>query len=91
MRRVPVSELNQNTAGVLARVERGERVEITRRGAPVAIIEPVQPDPLSGLIELGELRLARGPLPLLPASEERAADSAGLDALLEDRYRHGRW
>jgi prevent-host-death family protein len=91
MRQIPVRELNQHTADVLARVEMGERVEITRNGIPVAIIEPAQPDPLSGLIESGELRPARGALPLFSESEVTASDSAGLDAILEDRYGEGRW
>ena len=33
---VPVRELNQNTAGVLARVKRGEEIDITERGAIIA-------------------------------------------------------
>ena len=91
MRQVPVRELNQHTADVLARVERGERIEITRNGKGVAIIGPAQPNPLSGLIESGELRPAAGRLPLFSASDVFAADSAGLDTLLVDRYREGRW
>ncbi len=71
---------------MLARVETGARVEITRNGAPVAIIEPVQPDPLRGLIESGDLRPARGALPLLTESEVTAPDSAGVGAIREDRY-----
>ena len=42
MRRVPARELNQHTADVLARVERGERVEITRNGKLIAVIEPAK-------------------------------------------------
>ncbi len=91
MRQIPVRELNQHTADVLARVAMGERVQITRNGRPVAVIEPAEPNPLSELIESGDLRPARGRLPLSPAAEVRAADSAGLDAVLEDRYGHGRW
>lgn len=90
VRQIPIRELNQHTADVLARVERGERVEITRNGIRVAIIEPAQPDPLGRLIESGELRPARGALPLCTASEETASDSAGLDAVLADRYGDGR-
>lgn len=90
MRQVPVRELNQRTADVLARVESGERVEITRHGVRVAIIEPAQPDPLGGLIESGELRPARGRLPLLTMSGPVADDSLGLSAVLDDRYRRGR-
>ncbi|MHB1488435.1 MAG: type II toxin-antitoxin system Phd/YefM family antitoxin [Acidimicrobiales bacterium] len=91
MRQIPIRELNQHTADVLARVEMGERVAITRNGTRVAIIEPAQPDPLGGLIESGELRPARGSLPLFTESEVMAPDSAGLDAVLEDRYGEGRW
>lgn len=91
MRQIPVRELNQRTADVLARVEMGERVEITRNGTPVAIIGPALPEPLSGLIESEGFRPARGRLRLLPAPEMSAADSAGLDAIMDDRYGHGRW
>ena len=91
MRQVPVRELNQHTADVLARVEMGERVEIIRNGTPVAIIEPVQPNALRRLIESGELRPARGPLPLLSEGEVSASDSDGVDAILDERYGEGRW
>lgn len=40
MTRIPVRTLNQDTAGVLARVERGETVEITRRGRVVGLLVP---------------------------------------------------
>ncbi len=91
MRQVPVRELNQHTADVLARVERGERVVITRNGTRVAILEPAQPDPLSGLIDSGDFRPAQGPLPSMSEAEVPASDSAGVDAILEDRYGEGRW
>ena len=91
MRQVPVRELNQHTADVLARVEMGERIEITRNGSRVAIIEPAQPNPLSELIESGDLRPAQGGLPLLSPTDAVAADAAGLDAVLEDRYGAERW
>lgn len=86
MRQVPVRELNQHTADVLARVERGERVEVTRNGVRVAIIEPAQPNPLRELIESGELRPARSALPLFSPADDAAIDSAGLDAIMQDRY-----
>ncbi|MGH3859297.1 type II toxin-antitoxin system Phd/YefM family antitoxin [Actinokineospora sp.] len=41
MQQIPVRILNQDTAGVLARVEKGETVEITSRGRAVARISPV--------------------------------------------------
>ena len=91
MRRVPVRELNQHTADVLALVERGERIEITRNGHRVAVIEPAQPDPLGGLIEAGQLRPARGTLPLFDDSDQPSDDETGLHAVLDDRYGPGRW
>ena len=91
MRQVPMRELNQHTAEVMARVEMGERVEITRNGTRVAIIEPAQPHPLGLLIESGDLSPARGPLPTFSREDETASDSAGLDAVLKDRYGDGRW
>jgi len=91
MRQIPIRELNQHTADVLARVERGERVAITRNGTRVAIIEPAEPDPLSELIESGDLRPGLGSLLLFSDSEVAGSDSAGLEAILEDRYGTGRW
>lgn len=91
MRQVPVRELNQHTADVLARVEMGERVEITRNGRRVAIIQPARPNPLGELIESGELRPAQSQLPLLSPTEEAAGDSIGLHSVLDDRYGGERW
>jgi prevent-host-death family protein len=53
MEQIPIRTLNQDTAGVLARVERGEAVEITNRGRPIARIVPVDADPLSDLVAAG--------------------------------------
>lgn len=90
MRSVPVRELNQHTADVLADVEQGETVAITRNGKRVAIIAPAEPDPLAALLESAELRPARGRLPLVTADMPAAADSAGSDAVVADRQT-GRW
>jgi prevent-host-death family protein len=86
--RVPVRELNQDTAGVLARVERGEAVEITRNGRPVARITPIGPHPLSPLIVDGEVVLARHSLtPLRPrdAATPTADTVSVADLVAEDR------
>jgi len=37
---VPSRDLRNNTAGLLRRVEAGERIVITRRGKPVASLTP---------------------------------------------------
>ena len=86
-----IRELNQHTADVIARVEAGERIEITRNGTRVAIIEPATPHPLGALLESGELRPARGPIPVFSPAVETTSDSAGLEAVLEDRYGADRW
>lgn len=55
---MPVRELNQNTAGVLARVKRGEQIDITERGTVVARLVPAEVNPLSELIGSGKLHPA---------------------------------
>lgn len=43
---VTARELNQKTAQVLARVEAGETVTVTRNGQPLAVLRPyMQEDP----------------------------------------------
>lgn len=51
-------ELNQNTAGVLARVKRGEEIDITERGTVVARLIPADDHPLSDLMSSGKLHPA---------------------------------
>lgn len=54
MEQVPIRELNQNTAGVMERVEHGETVEITSRGKPIARIVPIsQHGELDDLVAAG--------------------------------------
>ena len=50
---------------MLARVKRGEQINITDRGVVIAKIVPAAPDPLSDRIANGTLRLpvASGPMP----------------------------
>lgn len=65
MGEVRVRELNQDTAGVLARVKGGEEIDITERGVVIARLVPAQPHPLASLISSGKLRPAtrRAPVP----------------------------
>ena len=58
MSEVPVRELQQNTAGVLARVKLGEHIDITERGAVVARLLPAEENPMAALINTGKLRPA---------------------------------
>jgi prevent-host-death family protein len=87
---VPVRELNQNTAGVLARVKRGEQIDITERGAVVARLIPAQDHPLAELINSGKLHPATlagpAPRPSGPVNTEHEAGEL-LRALRDDeRY-----
>jgi prevent-host-death family protein len=41
MRRVGARELKQHTGAVIERVQRGERLLLTHRGSPIAIITPI--------------------------------------------------
>jgi len=82
-----VRELNQNTAGVLARVKAGEAIEITERGVPIARLIPVQGQPLASWARSGKLRPATlaGPAPR-PSGPIRTEHEAGqlLRQLRED-------
>jgi prevent-host-death family protein len=78
MSEVPVRELNQNTAGVLARVKRGEQIDITERGAVVARLVPAQENPLAEMISAGRLHPATlsGPAPR-PSGRVKTDHEAG--------------
>ncbi|WP_043606429.1 MULTISPECIES: type II toxin-antitoxin system prevent-host-death family antitoxin [Protofrankia] len=55
MEQVPIRVLNQDTAGVLARVERGETIEITRHGRVIGRIVPATSGELDDLIAAGKV------------------------------------
>ena len=67
MTRVGIRELRQRASELLRLVERGETVEITDRGRPVARLSPI-PDgtPLERLRTSGEIEPATGTLDELP-------------------------
>jgi prevent-host-death family protein len=79
MEQIPIRTLNQDTAGVLARVERGESVEITNRGRPIARIMPITSDPLADLIAAGTVLppTVTGPVPMPTAEIQPGQPEAG--------------
>lgn len=94
--RVSVRELLHSSREVLARVERGERLQITRRGRVVAVISPPAPDEVAmdGLVEAGEIppgwrdrqAALRRTLDRLPARTAPAGPPTGTEELVADRY-----
>jgi prevent-host-death family protein len=67
MTSVGVRELRQRASELLRLVERGETVEITDRGRPVALLTPMPQDgPLERLRAVGDVETATGDLDDLP-------------------------
>ena len=52
MNRVSAKQLKQNTGRILRRVRSGEKLAITYRGKPVAIISPTEPDEQESLNQI---------------------------------------
>jgi prevent-host-death family protein len=90
MGQVPVRELNQDTAGVLARVEGGETVEITRHGRVIGRIVPAGVGELDDWVAQGRAVPATitGPIPV-PAHRAEPGSEAG--QLLQDLRDEERW
>jgi prevent-host-death family protein len=90
---IPVRQLNQDTAGVLARVERGESLEITSRGRPIArLVPPTSP----ATAELDDLVAAGRAVPATLSAPFTVPDGlvdAGADAgeLLSTLRDEERW
>jgi prevent-host-death family protein len=77
MNRVGVRELRQNLSVYLRRVRRGERLEVTERGRPVAVLGPIedQADAVTRLVARGvPIRRGGGNLADLPAPPRVAVD-----------------
>jgi prevent-host-death family protein len=55
MERIGLRELRQNASQYIARVARGETVEVTQRGRLVARIVPARPDTWEDMILRGEI------------------------------------
>lgn len=55
MERIGVRELRQHASRYLARVSRGESLEVTDRGRPVALLVPVKGDDWEDLIAAGRV------------------------------------
>jgi prevent-host-death family protein len=91
MDRVGVRELRQNLSVYLRRVRRGEALEVTERGRPVATLQPIKdPDDRLARLEARGIRLRRGLgnlAELPPPAKVKLDRSLGdvLEELREDR------
>ena len=54
MERVGASELKQHTGAVIARLQRGERLLLTHRGSPIAVISPIDQAEALGWLAVSE-------------------------------------
>ena len=69
MYRVGARELKQHTGEIIERVRKGERVVLTLRGEPVAVISPLDADALEEALNEETKRAERESLGWLAASE----------------------
>lgn len=61
MDRVGVRELRQNLSVYLRRIRRGESLEVTERGRPVAVLQPIAaPDDAFARLAARGIRVRRG-------------------------------
>ncbi|MES2867079.1 type II toxin-antitoxin system Phd/YefM family antitoxin [Microbacterium profundi] len=83
---VTKTELNQQTARVLARVAAGERLTVTDRGRPIAELSPPAKDTWAELVASGQVTVpnANGAL-RLPAVKSGKTSREILDDLRADR------
>jgi len=88
---IGIRELRQHASRYLRQVQRGETIEVTDRGHPVARIVPVPPaDGVNGLAASGRLVLAAGDAldlgpPLKPAEGEPLPSEALREARAGER------
>ncbi|MHB8290162.1 MAG: type II toxin-antitoxin system Phd/YefM family antitoxin [Acidimicrobiales bacterium] len=65
---VGIRELRQRASELLRQVERGESIEITDRGRPVALLSPLpEGNPLQRMRLAGDIEAATGTLEDLPS------------------------
>lgn len=86
MSSVSRTELNQQTAKVLARVAAGERITITDRGKPVAELVPPARTLWDGLVADGKVTRATnpGPMELPPPIESDLTAAEIIDDIRRD-------
>ena len=79
-----IRELRDSLTATMRRVQRGETIEVTHHGVPVAILSPLPTDRISRLVASGDVLLGKPldrPLQRVAVTGEMSAS----DALEADR------
>jgi prevent-host-death family protein len=86
MEKIGVRELRQHASRYLERVRRGETLEVTDRGRPVARLVPLTSDLWSDLVASGKVAIAEDETDLVEESPvDYKVDASGvLAAIRED-------
>jgi prevent-host-death family protein len=79
-----IRELRDTLTQTIRRVQRGETIEVTHHGAPVAVLAPVAADRIDRLVAAGEVAPGR-PLDRLPQRFPITGERTASQALEEDR------
>jgi prevent-host-death family protein len=90
MEQVAIRTLNQHTTDVIARVERGQVVEITNRGRPVARIVPIAAtETMADLVADGVALppTITGPIPMPAVAATSGSEAGALVSGLRDEER----
>lgn len=78
MKAVPVRELQREIRSILDRVEKGESLEITRRGRPVARLVPARPTRVEAWPDLAaRARKVLGPRHVTPPPSQQLVTDRG--------------
>jgi prevent-host-death family protein len=79
-----IRELRDTLTATIRRVQRGETIEVTHHGAPVAMLAPVPADRISRLVSSGDVSAPRR-VGRRPRRYPVTGDLSATEALAEDR------
>jgi prevent-host-death family protein len=79
-----IRELRDTLTTTIRRVQRGETIEVTHHGAPVAVLAPVPADRIARLLASGDVSAAQ-PLARRPRRYPVTGELSATEALAEDR------
>ena len=82
-----IRELRDSLTSTLRRVQRGETIEVTHHGVPVAVLGPVPADRIARLVASGDVTAGR-PLAREAKRYPVTGSATASDALAEDRAEH---